>query len=344
MAIIPVEQAASEFGGFLGVGDYGPIVAFVTRFGCGVIVAGVKLSRLTLWLIVIAALGVAAFERVTPFRIVLEAAAGRSPECPLAEALQSHDNVARQIEYKDQILNASKLVETDPKGFHLWNTPKGRYWIPDGSDYVLPFNLAEQQRKIYGTGENGPRANDVVLDCGANVGVTLREELAAGARKIVAIEPAPENLECLRRNFTEEIGSGRVLVVPKGVWDKDDFLTLRVDPRNSAADSFVIQRPGAVNVAKVPLTTVDAIVRDMHLERVDYIKMDIEGAEPRALQGAHDTLAKFKPRLSIASYHQPDHPKRIPAIIRAARPDYRMQCGPCAEADHAIRPDVLYFR
>ena len=118
--------------------------------------------------------------------------------------------------------------------------------MPDGSDYVLPFNLAEQERKIYGVQSDGPRSGDIVLDCGANIGVTIREELAAGAQKIIGIEPAPENLECLRRNFPGEIASGRVVIVPKGVWDKEDALTLRVDPRNSAADSFVLRREGTV--------------------------------------------------------------------------------------------------
>ena len=162
--------------------------------------------------------------------------------------------------------------------------------------------------------------------------------------RVIAIEPAPENLECLRRNYASEIASGRVIVVPKGVWDKDDFLTLRVDPKNSAADTFVLHREGTVGIEKVPLTTIDELVSELNLPRVDYVKLDIEGAEPRALAGAKQTLAKYKPRISIASYHNPDDPKVIPELIRAARSDYQMQCGPCSEANHGLRPDVLYFR
>lgn len=303
-----------------------------------------KLSRvvwLVVLLIIIAGL---AYSFYPPFRLFTFVVAGRSPVCPLEEAVKASENLRRQVEYKDRMLNASRLVEQDPKGYELWQTPKGRYWIPSGSRYVLPFNLAEQERKIYGTGDFGPHAGDITLDCGANVGVTVHEELAAGARTVVAIEPAPENLECLRRNYAPEIQSGRVIVVPKGVWDREDFLTLRVDPKNSAADSFVIRREGAVDVERVPLTTIDQLVAELKLPRVDYIKLDIEGAEPKALVGARETLAKYKPRISIASYHQPDHPRVIPELIRAARRDYEMRCGPCAEAGHALRPDVLYFK
>ena len=303
-----------------------------------------KASRVAGLFILISIIVGVAYTYYAPFRLLIWVAAGRSPDCTLGEALKAPDNFAKQVAYKELILNRSKLIEQDPPAYELWDTPAGRYWIPAGSRYVLPFNLAEQKRKIYGTGDYGPHAGDITLDCGANVGVTVHEELAAGAKIVVAIEPAPENLECLRRNYPKEIAAGQVVIVPKGVWDKEDFLTLRVDPKNSAADSFVLQREGAVELEKVPLTTIDKLVADLKLERVDYIKLDIEGAEPKALAGARQTLAKYKPRLSVASYHQPDHPHVIPEIVRAARPDYQMQCGPCSETEHSIRPDVLYFK
>ena len=221
-----------------------------------------KASRIALVILILIIAGVA-YAYYPPFRDLAWVAIGRSPVCSLKEALKASDNLKRQVEYKDQILNASKLIQQDPQGYELWETPNGTYWIPAGSRYVLPFNLAEQKRKIYGTGENGPHPGDITLDCGANVGVTVHEELAAGAKTVVAIEPAPENLECLRRNYVKEIAAGQVIVVPKGVWDKEDFLTLRVDPKNSAADSFVLQREGAVDLEKVPLTTIDKLVADL---------------------------------------------------------------------------------
>lgn len=284
-----------------------------------------------------------AYTNYSPFRVLALYFLGKSPECPLVNAVKSEDNLNRQIAYKDRILKASKRLEEDPKGYHHWDTPKGQFWIPQGSDYVLPYNLAEQERKIYGTGEAGPRKGDVVLDCGANVGVTLREELAAGAEKVVAIEPAPENLECLRRNFPAEIAAGRVVIYAKGVWDQETVLTFKVDPKNSAADSFVMPLEGAVNIERMPVTTIDRIVAELNLPRVDYIKMDIEGSELKALAGAAGTLKRFKPRVSIAAYHGPDHPKRIPGIILGARPDYKETCGPCFETAGGVRPDILYF-
>ena len=122
------------------------------------------------------------------------------------------------------------------------------------------------------------------------------------------------------------------------------MLTLHEDPGNTAADSFVIQLEGWKDVKGIPVTTIDNLVKELNLPRVDFIKMDIEGAEPRAIRGGLETLRRFRPRLAISAYHAPDHPVVIPAVVRLAHPDYRMICGPCTETGVGIRPDVLLFR
>jgi predicted RNA methylase len=60
-------------------------------------------------------------------------------------------------------------------------------------------------------------AGAVVLDCGAHVGVYTRRALNEGAAKVIAIEPVPQTVECLRRTFRREIAEGRVVVYQKGV-------------------------------------------------------------------------------------------------------------------------------
>ena len=278
-----------------------------------------------------------------PLRLSALVLAGRSPVCPLSKAVHAEENQKRQIEIKDEILKASTVVSKDDK-YEQWQTPKGTYWIAAGSRYVLPFNLAEQQRKIYGTGQHFVRPGDVVLDCGANIGVFVRAALDAGAKTVVAIEPAPENIECLRRNFKSDIESGRVIVYPKGVWDKDDFLTLHVDDHNSAADSFVINPKGSHESGeKLPLTTIDKLVAELNLPSVDFIKMDIEGAEVKALNGGRQTIAKYHPRMGLSVYHEPDHPVEVPKAAKEAWSGYTIECGPCAVANGKIRPDILYF-
>ncbi len=289
---------------------------------------------------------VAAGYAYAPLRLFAMKAVGRSPACPMQNALVADRNLRDQIRYHNAILSGSKVIQKDPAGYHLVDTPRGRWWIPAGNDFVLPFNLAEQAREIYGAGAQAVKPGEIVLDCGANVGVWTRNALDHGAKLVVAFEPAPENIESYRRNFQGEIGAGRVVLVPKGVWDREDVLVLRRDPHNSAADSFVMLTDGKHETEEVraPLTTIDREVAELKLDRVDYIKMDIEGAEVRALAGARETLAKFHPRLSIATEHSPADGTAIPHAVRSIWPGYSEQCGPCLETkDGHVRPDVLYF-
>lgn len=301
------------------------------------------LSRIVKAVIFVVVLVIAAL-LYPPIRLSALVLAGRSPACPLSQAVKAEENPKKQIEIKDRILAASKMIGKDDK-YEQWQTPKGVYWIASGSRYVLPYNLAEQERKIYGVAPFFVRKGEVVLDCGANIGVFTREALDAGAKTVVAIEPGPENIECLRRNFAPEIAQGRVIVYPKGVWDKDDFLSLNVDESNSAADSFVMNPKDAKpSTQKLPLTTIDKLVAELKLDRVDFIKMDIEGAEPNALIGGRATIQKYHPRLAMSVYHQPDHPVVVPKLIKEAWSGYKMECGPCAiDSNNRIRPDVFYF-
>ena len=300
----------------------------------------IGLDVLILVILIIA--GWAAFEHSARIRLFALVAAGRSPACPMRLALDAKANIDDTIRIKDRILGASHL-RREESGLELWDTPNGPFWIPKGNRYVLPFNLAEMERRIYGSGEHFIHPGDIVLDCGASDGDFTREALRAGAKLVVSIEISPSSVECLRRNFSNEIAGGRVIVYPKGVWDKDDSLMLNVDDTNFAANSVVMQHGALRPRVKVPLTTIDKIVAELKLPRVDFIKMDVEGAEVPAIHGAQKTLQRFKPRMAIATEHKPDDAITIPASILDVRHDYGVECGPCVEANSHIRPDVLYF-
>jgi FkbM family methyltransferase len=276
------------------------------------------------------------------FRLFTLVVTGHSPVCPLRLALDSQAHQDRLKEIKDRILVGSHLT-AEKDGLELWDTPKGPYWIPRGNRYVLPFNLAEMEAHIYGSGEHFVRTGDIVLDCGASDGDFSRQALNAGARLVVAIEISPASVECLRRNLAPEIAAGRAIVYPKGVWDKNDTLPLNVDDQNFAANSVVFHALGAHPTLRAQLTTIDQIVNELALSRVDFIKMDIEGAEVNALHGARQTLLRFRPRLAIATEHKPDDETAIPNALRAIQSDYQAECGYCAQSNGHVHPEVMYF-
>ena len=138
------------------------------------------------------------------------------------------------------------------------------------------------------------------------MGLYARKALRAGARKVIAIEPAPANIECPRRNLKKEIEEGRVIVYPKGVWDREEILLLFEDPDNSAADSFVGEGADAVSTRTIPLTRIDTLVEELGLVQVDVIKMDIKGAALRALRGAQQCIARDSPQIIISTEESGD--------------------------------------
>jgi FkbM family methyltransferase len=172
--------------------------------------------------------------------------------------------------------------------------------------------------------------------------VYTRTALARGASLVVAIDPASEPAECLRRNFKQEIAAGRVIVYQKGVWNTETSLELRTNPgMASTANSVAIDRGEGGEI--VSLTTIDKLVEELNLERVDFIKMDIEGAESEALQGAVDTVAKFHPRMAVSLEHRPTDPDRIPVLIVELYPDYEYAFSDCVSINGSIQPDVLFL-
>jgi FkbM family methyltransferase len=218
----------------------------------------------------------------------------------------------------------------------LYDTPIGSLWYRAGA-WTLPALVEENQNDPYHL-RSTIKPGDVVLDVGANVGTDTRSALAAGAGLVVAIEPEPVTLECLRRNLATEIRDGRVVIVPKGAWDREDTLMLHVDEANAGGSTLIWQTGGPS--IPVPLTTIDRIVAELNLPKVDLIKMDIEGAEKNALLGAAETIRRFHPRLALVLEHSRDDVDILPAVARQLWPGYRLSLTPCTKTMNLIHPEV----
>ncbi|MCC7174762.1 MAG: FkbM family methyltransferase [Bryobacterales bacterium] len=241
----------------------------------------------------------------------------------------------------------SILREDNVTGTELLRTPERDFWIKRGDgqawsgDQLLAYLLAEHTTVGATNPDEMVRRGDIALDCGAHVGIFTHFALKRGAAKVVAIEPDPVNLECFRRNFEHEIADGRVVVVGKGVWSTPGKLLLRESDLNSGGNSVIGESSGPT--VEIEVTTIDSLVVELHLASVNYIKMDIEGAEREALAGARETLRKYRPRLMLDAYHRPDDPVVLPEIIRQAYNGYQQVCGFCELDGRRLIPHALFF-
>lgn len=158
-----------------------------------------------------------------------------------------------------------------------------------------------------------PLTNDEsIVDLGAYDGDTIREFLTVTDGKyknIIALEPDEKNFRKLERK-TE--GLPNLTRLNLGAWDKEETLFFaKKSGRNSRLEETGIP---------VNFNSVDNIVT----EKVTFIKMDIEGAELKALEGAKNTVAKYKPKLYVCAYHRNEDMFALPFKIKELYDGYKI--------------------
>jgi FkbM family methyltransferase len=165
-----------------------------------------------------------------------------------------------------------------------------------------------------------PSVGDVVLDLGACIGTTslLFQSLVGESGKVYAFEPV--TYELLKKNLREN-GLDDVEVISKGVSDRAGKAQIEIS--DFCLDSSITQRDYTQGYyptrREIELTTLDEMAEEFSLERVDFIKMDIEGAEQLAIRGADKLIRRHMPKWSISSYHvdfdnEPQHPKLVACL------------------------------
>ncbi len=130
-----------------------------------------------------------------------------------------------------------------------------------------------------------------VIDLGANIG---SHSISYGNHnkncKIYAFEPQKQLYEILKLNISENKLDNTVIPINKAVGYKQDTLKLQKIPTNEFNKGSI----GFGNDGEeVEVITLDSL----NLESCDFIKMDIQGAEPLALLGGEKTIKKFKPKI-----------------------------------------------
>ena len=182
------------------------------------------------------------------------------------------------------------------------------------------IDFVQEQYKYRNLVEAEP--GDVVIDAGACYGDTALyfSEKTKGA-DIYSFEFLPENLAVFNKNveLNPRYKSNIHLVEsPIGDVSGDKLYAVPSGPGTSVSS---IRQPNAIELETV---SIDDFVERNHIQKVDFIKMDIEGSEEAALRGAAKTIRKFKPKLAICAYHKLDDLCVLPKLIKELVPEYRM--------------------
>jgi FkbM family methyltransferase len=241
-----------------------------------------------------------------------------------------HDYRAKQAYADRELLRRRATVKvSDP-----WFSPLALYDAPvEGAgtvrlhshsvDIVSVFLLGQYG---YGSGGHSVRVQpgDVVIDVGGCWGDTALyfAALVGSEGKVYTFEFDPESLDVLRTNLSlnPELAS-RIEVVEQAVWDRSGE-TLAFAQGGRMTTAFAADDGSSAR--GVQTTTLDDFVVQAGIDRLRFVKMDVEGAELRVLSGAREALQRFAPQLAISAYHKEDDLVRIPEWLASLDLDYRL--------------------
>ncbi len=149
------------------------------------------------------------------------------------------------------------------------------------------------------------------VDCGAFTGDTL-EELATVLEfeSVTAFEPDPQTFAMLRSFLEERRVSDRILMLQAGVGEQN------------GVSAFCTGQQGEARFGEgdtlVSVVSMDAL---FCRHKVDFIKMDIEGAEASALRGARSVIRREQPLLAVSVYHRPEDLWELPLLMKELFPE-----------------------
>jgi FkbM family methyltransferase len=207
-----------------------------------------------------------------------------------------------RLKFRDFVLHQMELSEI---GY-----PIKIISFPGLISIIFMLKQYEYQKKTPGI---KAQAGDYVIDAGGCWGDTaLYFAQAVGAQgKVYTFEFELDNMEVLRRNLAmNPEHAKRIDIIPKALWNRSGEEIIYA--LNGPATSLNNDNQGSLRVSTL---SIDDFVKEKGLPRVDFIKMDIEGSELKALQGAERTLRAFRPKLAISIYHQDDDFITIPDYL-----------------------------
>ncbi len=208
----------------------------------------------------------------------------------------------------EKIKAVYSLLNDDRSKYVLKNAIK--FYYSGKLDYL--WNITDHKDEIF---QNILRLTDkeYYIDLGAYRGDTVQELLdyGGGYSQIIALEPDPKTYKKL---IAYTNGKPDITAYQKTIWRKNCILLFSNQGGRNSKIGY--------NGTAVEAVTIDHLAKEM--DNVTYIKMDVEGAEKKALCGAVKTLSEKKPKLNIAAYHTFEDLFDLALMVHSINPEYKL--------------------
>ncbi len=182
---------------------------------------------------------------------------------------------------------------------------EGGWWIRIPDDHVL-YHLTRgsyepQEIRFF---RSMLKPGDTALDIGANFGLytILAAKQVGREGRVLAFEPNPNSLRYLRLNILLNRQS-RIEVVPVALSNEEGETEFICVSQGAYSALKVGETPGTTSAITVRQTTLDAIAAAESLYLVDFVKMDVEGAELLVLQGGEEFFSRIPRPLVMCEFN-----------------------------------------
>lgn len=199
------------------------------------------------------------------------------------------------------------------------------YYMPIGvlntfylKQYVCPSNNAIKAQ-----------VGDIVIDAGGCWGDTalyFASEVGETG-KVYSFEFIPTNIEIMKKNLDQNPKlKESIEVIANPLWSSSGETMYYID--NGPASRISFEKFPESNVQGETISiSIDDFTERFDIQKINFIKMDIEGAEINALKGSIKSLKRFKPKLAISVYHNCDDLSNISEFINSLGLDYKLYLG-----------------
>jgi FkbM family methyltransferase len=184
-----------------------------------------------------------------------------------------------------------------------------KYFCRIGKGDFLP------EHEAHLVGRFTPKEGDIVIDIGAHIGLyTITSSKQVGnTGKVVAIEADPDNFELLKRNIALN-NLTNVLPLNYAVFSTKTRIKLYEQSASAKYNSVILARARTENYVEVNADTLDSILEQNGINQVNWIKIDVEGAEFEVLKGSTETLSRENISLLI-EIHNIEDPHHYDNIV-----------------------------
>ena len=175
-----------------------------------------------------------------------------------------------------------------------------------------------------------PQPGDTIIDAGAHIGHYTRRAaaLVGETGHVYAFEPEPRNFSLLAKSEGDHI-----MVFQSALWSEARRLPLILGPSTRGTLQPLLGGTPIQGTIEVECVTLDMLLSNLELTRVDLLKIDVEGAEAELLKGARKLINTFIPRLVIEIH---PIPVGVADACRELLTDLRYEITPDRPGDNAI--------